>query len=432
MSMHRAIRTAPKNMSYTADLHTHSPYAHGTSRRLTFENLAKWARIKGIDLLASGDFTQPVWAAETRAKLRDTGDGLFERSGVRFILGAEVNCSAVHNGRRRRVHMLMFAPTIGAVERVTAALSSKGKLEWDGRPTIRMTPRQLLETLLGVDERCFVIPAHLWTPHFGLYGSKSGYDSLEECFEDMTDRVHAVETGLSSEPAMNWRVPSLDHVAIVSFSDAHSPEKLGRELTVVSGQPSYDGLLSALKTQAIEYTVEFFPEEGKYHNSGHRKCGVSMSPQETAARGERCPACGRKLTLGVLHRVEELARRRVETRMDADGLTHGPNGRPSFRMLVSLSQIIAEARGVGLGAKTVRQAYLAMTDALGSELDILTAAPIADIARAAGEKVADGVSRVRRGEVAIEPGFDGQYGSARVWPDELQGATEDGPWRRLM
>ena len=298
-------------MSYAADLHTHSPYAHGTSKRLTFENLAKWARIKGIDLLASGDFTQPMWAAETRAKLRDTGDGLFEHGGVRFILGTEVNCSAVHAGRRRRVHILVFVPSMKAAERVTATLSARGKLDWDGRPTLHMAPKELLEVLLGIDERCFIIPAHLWTPYFGLYGSKSGYDSLEECFEDMAGHVHAIETGLSSEPAMNWRVPSLDGVSIMSFSDAHSPENLGRELTVVSGEPSYDGLVAAMKEQTIDYTVEFFPEEGKYHNSGHRKCGVSMSPEDVAARGPQCPACGRKVTLGVLHRVEELAARDV-------------------------------------------------------------------------------------------------------------------------
>ena len=404
-------------MSYAADLHTHSPYAHGTSKRLTFENLAKWARIKGIDLLASGDFTQPVWAAETRAKLRDLGDGLFEHGGVRFILGTEVNCSAIHGGRRRRVHILVFVPTMEAAERVTSAMSTRGKLEWDGRPTLHIAPRDLLELLLGIDERCFIIPAHLWTPYFGLYGSKSGYDSIEECFADMADRVHAVETGLSSEPAMNWRVPSLDGVSIMSFSDAHSPENLGRELTVVSGEPSYDGLVAAMKEQAIEYTVEFFPEEGKYHNSGHRKCGVSMSPQDVADRGPQCPACGRKVTLGVLHRVEELAVRDVPTRMGNDGLVRGENGRPPFRMLVSLRQIIAEAYAVGRNTKTVGRTYSALIGAIGSEMAILIDAPIQDIDGAAGERVAGGVARVRRGEVAIEPGFDGQYGTVRVWPE---------------
>ena len=404
-------------MSYSADLHTHSPYAHGTSKRLTFENLAKWARTKGIDLLASGDFTQPVWAAETREKLHDLGDGLFEHGGVRFILGTEVNCSAVHAGRRRRVHILVFVPTMEAAERVTSAISAKGKLEWDGRPTLHMTPKELLELLLDIDERCFVIPAHLWTPYFGLYGSKSGYDSLEECFEDLAGHVPAVETGLSSEPAMNWNVPSLDGVSIMSFSDAHSPENLGRELTVVSGEPSYDGLVAAIKEQAIEYTIEFFPEEGKYHNSGHRKCGVSMSPRDVADRGPRCPVCGRKVTLGVLHRVEELAARKIVARMGPDGLVRGENGRPPFRMLVSLRQIIAEALDVGPNTKTVARTYSTLIGAIGTEMDILIEAPIHDIERAAGERVADGVDRVRRGEVSIEPGFDGQYGSVRVWPE---------------
>ena len=404
-------------MSYAADLHTHSPYAHGTSRRLTFENLAKWARIKGIDLLASGDFTQPVWAAETRAKLRDLGNGLFEHGGVRFILGTEVNCSAMHAGKRRRVHILVFVPTLEVAELVTSALSARGKLEWDGRPTLHMTAKDLLELLLGIDERCFIVPAHLWTPYFGLYGSKSGYDSLDECFEDMAGHVHAVETGLSSEPAMNWRVPSLDGVSIMSFSDAHSPENLGRELTVMPGEPSYDGLVTAMKQQGIENTVEFFPEEGKYHNSGHRKCGVSMSPGEVAAHGPQCPVCGRRVTLGVLHRVEELAARDIETRMDPDGLVRGDGGRPPFRMLVSLRQIIAEAVDVGLNTKTVARTYSALIGAIGSEMDILIKAHIHDIDRAAGERVADGVARVRRGEVSIEPGFDGQYGSVRVWPE---------------
>ena len=226
----------------------------------------------------------------------------------------------------------------------------------------------------------------------------------------------AVETGLSSEPAMNWNVPSLDGVSIMSFSDAHSPENLGRELTVMSGEPSYDGLVAAMKEQAIEYTVEFFPEEGKYHNSGHRKCGVSMSPRDVAERGPRCPVCGRKITLGVLHRVEELAARKVVACMGPDGLVRGENGRPPFRMLVSLRQIIAEALDVGPNTKTVARAYSTLIGAIGTEMDILIEAPMHDIERPAGEKVSDGVARVRRGEVTIEPGFDGQYGSVSVWP----------------
>ena len=239
-------------MTYVADLHTHSRYARGTSRRLTLETLARWAKIKGIDLLASGDFTHPEWFLETKSGLRETGDGLMERDGVLFVLGTEVNCVGEVAGRNRRVHLLILAPGLGAVERINASLTTRGNLGSDGRPTLRMTPRDLVRELLEIDERCVVIPAHLWTPWFGLYGSKSGFDSLDEAFGDMVHHIYAIETGLSSDPAMNWRVPSLDGVSIVSFSDAHSPQKLGRELTVMEGEPSYEGLVDSLKPESTE------------------------------------------------------------------------------------------------------------------------------------------------------------------------------------
>ena len=224
-------------MSYAADLHVHSPFARGTSRRLTFDGLAHWARVKGIDLLATGDFTHPQWIEETRDRLADAGNGLFTLGGVHFVLGTELSCVASQGGRSRRVHVLALAPSLETVERINSALAAHGNLASDGRPVLRLTPRDLLETLLEIDDRCILIPAHLWTPWYGLYGSKSGFDSLEESFGDIADRIPAVETGLSSDPAMNWGVPSLDDVSIVSFSDAHSPAKLGRELTVVRRRP---------------------------------------------------------------------------------------------------------------------------------------------------------------------------------------------------
>jgi uncharacterized protein (TIGR00375 family) len=402
-------------VSYAADLHTHSPFAHGTSGQLSFENLARWARTKGIDLLASGDFTQPQWLAETRSKLRDTGNGLFENGGVKFILGTEVNCSAEQGGRHRRVHILVFAPDINAVELIGKALANRGKLDKAGRPTLRLSPGDLLHILLEIDDRCFVIPAHLWTPYFGLYGLKSGFDSLEECFGDMAGHVHAVETGLSSEPAMNWRVPSLDGVSIVSFSDAHSLPNLGRELTVFPGEPTYDGLAESLRTQSFEYTVEFFPQEGKYHYSGHRKCGVRLSPAEAAVNGARCPRCGGKLTPGVMQRVDDLAGREVETWVDERGFTRASNGRPPFKMLLSLRQIIAEALGCGPDTKRARKAYFDLVPGLGSELTVLTESPVADIAGVSGERVAEGVARMRAGDISIEPGYDGEYGRVSIW-----------------
>ena len=402
-------------MSYVADLHTHSRFARGTSRQLTYPNLATWGKLKGIDLLATGDFTHPGWLAETRATLRPRDDGLFELDGTLFVLGTEVNCNAEQGGRNRRVHILVLAPDMVAVDRINTALARKGKLAGDGRPTLHMAPRDLLQTLLDIDARCMTIPAHLWTPWFGLYGSKSGFDSLEECFGELAGHVPAIETGLSSNPAMNWRVPSLDNVAIVSFSDAHSLSNLGRELTVFEGEPSYDGLADALRHQRIAYTTEFFPEEGKYHHSGHRKCGVRYSPRELERHGDMCPQCGRRLTVGVMQRVEELSARESTATVGDDGLVRSDARRPPFRNLVSLRQVLSESLGFGPDTKAVQKVYRNLISHFGNELATLVEAPVADISAVADEKTAEGVARVRAGEVTIEPGYDGQYGTVKVW-----------------
>ena len=425
-------------MIYSADLHLHSPYARATSRELTFENMAQWARIKGIDLLASADFTHPEWFAETKRKLRPTGDGLYECDGARFVLGTEVNCNGHQGGRNRRIHMLMLAPSIGVVERINAALIDKGLLASDGRPTLHMTPRELLETLLLIDERIMLIPAHAWTPHFGLYGSRTGFDSLEECFGDLTQHIFAIETGLSSDPAMNWRMPELDDVSIVSFSDAHSLPKMARELTFIDGELSYDGLRQALREQSIAYTVEFFPEEGKYHHSGHRKCGVNLSPDEVARTGATCPVCGRRMTLGVMQRTESLAQRDVSVFRGADGfvrhegrsIRQGEGGRPPFRSLVGLQQVVAESVGRGVNTKGVQSQYMKLVDELGSEMHILMDADTSDIERVGGERIADGVERVRRGDIYIEPGYDGVFGKVQVWPDAAEIDKQVGRRRR--
>ncbi len=409
------------DMTYSADLHIHSSYAYATSPALNFENLARWAKLKGIDLLASADFTHPDWFTESSAKLTDTDDGLYEYDGVKFILGTEVSCVARVGGRSRRVHILMFAPTLDSVARVNDALNRRGaKLNGDGRPTLTIAPRDLLETLLEIEPRCIMIPAHAWTPWFGVFGSKSGFNSLEECFGDLTPHIHAIETGLSSDPAMCWRVPELDDLTIVSFSDAHSLPKLARELTIFNGSPSYDGLAESLRTQNIAYTIEFFPEEGKYHHSGHRRCGVSLTPDEVNRRGTACPVCKRPLTLGVMQRVEELARRETVTHTDARGLIRSPNGRPPYRSLVSLQQILSEAMSVGVNTKRVRTAYASLVENFGNELDVLISVPTHEIADAIpryGQLVAEGIEKVRAGDIHIIPGFDGQYGTVRVWPE---------------
>ena len=335
-------------MSYAVDLHVHSRYAYATSKALDFENLARHAKIKGIDLLASADFTHPAWFEESRRKLRDAGTGLFEYEGTSFILGTEVECHGREGGRSRRVHVLIFAPSFEAVGRINASLGRYGRLDADGRPALGLLPRELLSLIKGIDERSFLIPAHLWTPWFGLYGSKSGYDSLEECFGSDAGEIPAIETGLSSDPAMNWKVPSLDDVAIMSFSDAHSAPNLGRELTVMNGEMTYDGLVRAMRRQDILYTVEFYPQEGKYHHSGHRACQVRMSPGEVREHGEVCPSCGRRITVGVSYRVEELGGRQVETWVGDDGLVHGDTGRPPFKSLVPLREVLSESLGVGV------------------------------------------------------------------------------------
>ena len=418
-------------MTYTADLHVHSSYAYATSRDLNFENLAYWARLKGIDLLASADFTQPEWFEESRAKLTDTGEGLYEHDGVKFILGTEVSCVARVHGRGRRTHMLAFAPSLDTVARINAALAQTGsKLGGDGRPTLKMSPRDLTETLLGIDPRCFVIPAHVWTPWFGLFGSKSGFDSLEECFGDLSDHVIAVETGLSADPTMCWRVPDLDDLSIVSFSDAHSLPKLARELTIFNGELSYDGLVESLRLHDIAYTIEFFPEEGKYHLSGHRKCGVRYDPEEVATIGSACPVCGRAMTLGVMQRVEELARREAHSTVGMDGMIQSDDGRPPYRSLISLQQVLSETLGVGVNTKRVRTAYMTLVETFGNEMRVLIDAPTAELADSLpthGPRLAEGIERVRSGDIHIEPGFDGQFGVVKVWPDLDESGTSRHP-----
>lgn len=409
--------------SFVADLHVHSPYAFACSKALTLDNLALWARRKGIDLLATGDFTHPQWAAELNARLTPGSDGLYHYGSVRFVPGTEISCVYRQAGRVRRVHMLALTPTLQDAAALTKRLEQYGNLEADGRPTVQLSARELLAITRETSPDAVVIPAHVWTPWYGIYGSKSGFDSLNECFGDLAGLVTAVETGLSSDPAMNRAVGELDDRAIVSFSDAHSPAKLGREATAFRGPLSWDGLAVALSgNHGVAYTVEFHPEEGKYHYSGHRKCGVSYGTAELARRGPDCPVCGRKLTLGVLHRVTALADRPVpeEPAAEADGLIRTGNREPPFVRLVPLQEIIAAVRAVGVATKTVQREYLAITDALGSELNALLWAPAEDLVDAAGEAVAQAILQSRSGNVKVTPGFDGQYGSVALPPADRQ------------
>ena len=409
-------------MTYIADLHLHSRFAYACSKYLTLDSLAAWAKVKGIDLLASADFTHPRWREELGRELTPIAPGIYKFNGVHFVLGTEVSCVYQQGGRSRKVHLLVFAPDFDTVDRINRALTdAKNKLESDGRPTLRMSARDFTALALDTNSECVVIPAHVWTPWFGMFGSKSGFDHLEECFLDMTPHIHALETGLSSDPAMIWPINELAGRTIVSFSDAHSAPKLGRELTVFRGELSYRGLAENLEHQGVDYTIEFHPEEGKYHYTGHRKCGVRQSPKDTQRDGYRCPVCHRPLTLGVLHRVrsmtgEEPSVGEGNTLSGADGFVRHQGCRPPFIRLIPLVEMIAETLGQGPSTRKVEAEYQRLTREFGSELQVLMTIPAEDLERVAGERLAQTVMKARVGEVRVDPGYDGVYGTVSVWP----------------
>lgn len=409
-------------MTYVADLHLHSSYAMATAKGITLDTLAAGGRRKGIDLLTTGDFTHPAWLAHLRDRLTPGADGLYslgERGsrGPRFVLGTELSCVYQQGGRSHRIHLLVLAPDFQAVERLSATLADHGSLASDGRPILRLSGRDAVEAALHADARCEVIPAHVWTPWYAVLGSRGGFDSLAECFGDMAPYIHAVETGLSSDPAMNWRVPELENRTILSFSDAHSPSKLGREVTIFEGELAYDGLRRAIADGDVSMTLEFPPAEGKYHYDGHRKCGISQHPAVSMERGSACPVCDRPLTLGVLNRVESLSAR-PSTALFELGVWSDPAGaRPPFRWVVPLDQVIGGALGLGTTAKRVRAAAEALVDGFGPELAVLLQASIDEITSAAGERIADALHRMREGRMTVVPGYDGVYGEVDLWDD---------------
>jgi len=418
-------------MEFIADVHLHSRYARATSRDLCCSALHRWAALKGIDVVGTGDCTHPAWAAELREQLVERGDGLLElrpelqqqaaadlpplcRRPVRFVLSAEISSIYRKGGRTRKVHNLILLPDLGAMERLDARLDAVGNIRADGRPILGLDSRQVLELALEVCPDVLFIPAHIWTPHFSVLGSASGFDSLGECYEDLLPHIPAVETGLSSDPPMNWRLSQLDPFTLVSNSDAHSPQKLGREASCFAAELSYRGLSDALFRRGAARctgTLEFYPEEGKYHYDGHRQCGVCWKPAQTLAAGGRCPRCGRPLTVGVLHRVELLADR--------------PEGAPpppasgACEYLIPLVEVIGAALGVGPAAAGVERVYHKLLAALGPEIDILRHAPVEAIAGCGEPLVAEGIRRMRCGQVKMRPGHDGEYGVIELFgPDE--------------
>ncbi len=401
-------------MRLIADLHLHSKFSRATSREMDVETLARWCGFKGISLVGTGDFTHPVWLRELRAKLRPNGRGLYTYGAQHFLLSTEVSNIYPQAGRLRKIHNVILAPSFETVDRLNAVLGRFGSLMADGRPTLSLPSHKLVEYVMEVSPECMVIPAHVWTPWFSLYGSNSGFDSLQECFGDQARHIHAVETGLSSDPPMNWRIAELDALMLVSNSDAHSPAKLGREANVFDCELDYGEILGILRRRdraKFLSTIEFFPEEGKYHFDGHRACSQRLSPRETRAARGRCPACGKPLTIGVMSRVEALAGRAEPVAGD---------GRVPFRHLIPLEEIIAEAIGSQPGSAAVREEYMTLVSALGSEFAVLLDVPLEEAARVARPRVVEGVRRVREGRVEIRPGYDGVFGEIRIFGGDAE------------
>lgn len=400
-------------MQFTADLHVHSRHARATSPDMDLPGMAHGARRKGVHLLGTGDFTHPDWSAELAARLVPLDGGLYAYDGVWFLYTAEVAAIWSHKGRTRRAHFLLLAPDGQAARKVSRELARVGNVEADGRPILGIRGEALVEAVLGAAPEATVIPAHVWTPWYSVFGSQSGFESLEEALGKAAQHVFAIETGLSSDPPMNRRVSALDSLALVSFSDAHSPSRLGREACRFDlPDVSYSALVAALRDRdprRFLETIEVFPQQGKYHYDGHRACGVGLSPAETAACRGLCPVCGRPVTVGVLHRVEDLADRPV-------GM--GPEGAIPHRFLVPLAEVLGQVLGAGPGSKAVRVEYDRLVDRFGSELAILLDLPLDDLAEATSPAVTQAIAQVRAGDLAIRPGYDGQYGEIRLPPKE--------------
>lgn len=412
-------------MKFYADLHIHSYYSRATSKDLNLEYLHAWAQIKGIHVVGTGDFVHPKWLAELQRKLEPAEDGFFRlkdeyakttahlvppacRMEVRFMLTVEISNIYKKLDKVRKVHNLIWVPSFTAAQKIQDRLGAIGNIKSDGRPILGLASKDLLEISLEADERTLFVPAHIWTPWFAVMGSKGGYDRIDDCFGDLTPYIYALETGLSSDPLMNWRLKQLDPFILVSNSDAHSAAKLGREANVFDTEFSYQGIYNALKDpddKGLVGTVEFFPDEGKYHYDGHRLCQRRMHPSETAQHGGLCPVCGKGVVVGVLSRIEELADR-------AEG-ERAPRAR-AYHSLITLPEVIADVKGVGPNSKTVQTAYLDVLSKIGNEYAVLLDTSIDDIRRHGGNLLAESIKRMRDGDVRIDSGYDGEYGKISI------------------
>lgn len=436
-------------MELIADLHLHSRFSRAVSQKMNLINMYIYGKKKGINLLTVADFTHPIWFKEIKNQLEEVGSGIYKIRnkeeidhennfdnkayiGPYFFLSVEIASIYSENGKVHKIHNLIFAPDFSVAEKINKTLMSSGfNLASDGRPILGLSARNLYDLLLSIDKNIIIIPCHIWTPWFSMYGSKSGYDHLDDCFGDYSKYIYAVETGLSSDPNMNWRIKDLDGRSIVSSSDAHSLEKMAREATVFKtlgkgkfSEISYSDMVSAFKQDKsgkleISYTIEFYPEEGKYHYTGHRLCHVSYSPEEVKKKGKICPVCKRELTVGVMDRVEDLA-----TSTDSSVFEKDRNGvvwvkdkngkRPPYVSIVPLLEIIREALGVASISNKVTEIYDKLINNLAPEFEILLRTPLSDIEKVSGENVADAIDKVRTRNLTIEPGFDGEFGKVVI------------------
>jgi uncharacterized protein (TIGR00375 family) len=393
-------------MRYISDLHIHSRHSRATSKQLDIINLEKYARIKGVNLLGTGDFTHPVWLKELKELLEDDGSGIYKTgSGFNFVLQSEISLIYSQEGSGRKVHVVFFARDFDTVDQINSELLKRGRIDYDGRPIFGIPCPDFVEMLKSIDRSIEVIPAHVWTPWFGLFGSMSGFDSVEECFKDQSKHIFAFETGLSSDPEMNWRISANDKYSLISNSDSHSfwPWRLGREANIFEIKDlTYDNLMRSIRTRdGFKETIEVDPGYGKYHFDGHRNCNIVMSPLQSMKYKDICPVCKKKLNIGVLHRIEELADRE-------DGFK--PDNAVPFRRIIPLSDILAGILNTSVSTKKVWERYYEILKPFGSEYDVLLDAPREDLSRVADEKIVDAVIRNREGKIYVKPGYDGVYG----------------------
>ncbi len=472
-------------MELIADLHIHSKYSRAVSKNMSLSEIAFWAAKKGIGLVTTGDWMHTFWFREIQNQLEEVEEGVYKlkvkpirqaqglnekfkvpagqvaQSEVKFLLSTEISSIYTQGGRQHRVHTLVFAPNISIGERINAELLKRGcNLASDGRPIVGLSPRDVAEIALSVSNRCLVIPAHAWTPHFSVFGSRGGFDSLAECFGNLSNFIFAVETGLSSDPFMNWRIAELERRSIVSFSDAHSGPKLGREATVFRekngmtndklptfAQAPADRQMTNFKYNDIYWamaerflgrnegnlkiasTIEFYPEEGKYHYDGHRDCGVVQSPEVTRKHGKICHVCGRPLTVGVMYRVDQLsgsqlkiqeAAIKMDTFKVANRFHPTDETRPPYVMLVPLLEILSEVYHSGVSSNTIINEYNSLISAFRSEFAVLLRVALSDLQRTKGERLAQAIEKVRKGEITISPGYDGVFGKVAIWGEELE------------